>query len=46
MGTQPSFIKNEKLITPSSFKFHYVIGRGGFGKVWKQLTLNIKKHTP
>jgi len=22
-------------VTKNSFKFHYVIGKGGFGKVWK-----------
>lgn len=22
-------------VTKSQFQFHYVIGRGGFGKVWK-----------
>lgn len=43
MGTQPSFIKNEKLITPSSFKFHFVIGRGGFGKVWKATYIKYKR---
>ena len=30
-------------ITKNHFQFHYVIGRGGFGKVWKVEKLKDKK---
>jgi serine/threonine protein kinase len=29
------FIKMSLAMTKNHFLFHYVIGRGGFGKVWK-----------
>ena len=30
-------------VTKNHFKFHYVIGRGGFGKVWKVEKTKEKK---
>lgn len=35
-GTLYNFTNYEHLaVTKNHFQFHYVIGRGGFGKVWK-----------
>ena len=33
--SEHTYLHQEKLINKSLFDFLYVIGRGGFGKVWK-----------
>lgn len=46
MGNKNDFIshyQNEKLVTPLSFKFLNVVGRGGFGKVWKAVYLKYQR---
>jgi len=31
-------------INRNRFQFQYIIGKGGFGKVWKVIDKNIKNH--
>ena len=36
--------EDEERVSKNSFEYLTVIGRGGFGKVWKVFQKNTKKH--